>query len=118
MSNMTSLHMAARDGNVELVKDILVGKNGQVKVLINSQNAVGQTPLHLAAKWGRLGVIECLIEEGAGVCVCVCPAQVCVCVCSAQPYSRTISPSLTECNFGHDEIRARIIHRLARLGAE
>jgi|LauGreDrversion4_2_1035121.scaffolds.fasta_scaffold1598865_1 hypothetical protein len=84
--SMTALHTAARDGNVELVKDILVGKNGQVKVLINSQNAVGQTPLHLAAKWGRLGVIECLIEEGAGVCVCVC---------SAQPHSRTVSPSLT-----------------------
>jgi hypothetical protein len=92
---MTALHTAARDGNVELVKEILVGKNGQVKVLINSQNAVGQTPLHLAAKWGRLGVIECLIEEGAGVCVCVCPAQVCVCVCSAQLHSRTVSPSLT-----------------------
>ena len=37
----------------------------QVKVSINSQNAVGQTPLHLAAKWGRLNVIKLLIEEGA-----------------------------------------------------
>ena len=60
MSNMTALHMAARDGNVELVQDILEGKNGQVKVSINSQNAVGQTPMHLAAKWGRLEVISCL----------------------------------------------------------
>lgn len=61
----TPLHMAARDGNVERVEEILEGKNGQVKVSINTQNAIGQTPIHLAAKWGRLNVIKFLIEAGA-----------------------------------------------------
>jgi ankyrin len=61
----TPLHMAARDGNVERVQEILEGRNGQVKVSINTQNAIGQTPIHLAAKWGRLNVIKFLIEEGA-----------------------------------------------------
>jgi len=61
----TTLHFAARDGNVELVDEILEGKNGHVKVSINTQNASGQTAMHLAAKWGRLEVIKFLIEAGA-----------------------------------------------------
>jgi hypothetical protein len=65
MSSMTELHLAARDGNVQLVDEILEGRNGHTKVSINVQNAVGQTPMHLAAKWGRLNVIEFLIEAGA-----------------------------------------------------
>ena len=65
MSNMTSLHAAARNGNAELVQDILEGRNGQAKVSINSQNSTGQTAMHLAAKWSRLNVIKLLIEAGA-----------------------------------------------------
>lgn len=61
----TALHVAARDGNVERVQEIVEGRNGQVKVSINTQNAIGQTPIHLAAKWGRLNVIKFLIEAGA-----------------------------------------------------
>ena len=61
----TQLHLAARDGNVERVQEIIEGRNGQVKVSINTQNAIGQTPIHLAAKWGRLDVIKFLIEAGA-----------------------------------------------------
>lgn len=55
----TSLHLAARDGNLELVREILEGKNGHVKVTINSQNATGQTPLHLAAKVTMHNVYVC-----------------------------------------------------------
>ena len=62
---MTSLHAAARNGNAELVQDILEGRNGQAKVSINSQNSTGQTAMHLAAKWSRLNVIKLLIEAGA-----------------------------------------------------
>ena len=61
----TQLHLAARDGNVERVQEIIEGRNGQVKVSINTQNAIGQTPIHLAAKWGRLDVMKFLIEAGA-----------------------------------------------------
>ncbi|KAJ1479640.1 hypothetical protein T484DRAFT_1813490 [Baffinella frigidus] len=67
MSCMTSLHQAARDGNVELVNDILVGQGGQMKVSIDAVTTGGQTPLHIAAKWGRLGVVNALVEGGANV---------------------------------------------------
>jgi len=61
----TTLHAAARDGNMELVRDIVEGINGQAKVSINTQNSTGQTAMHLAAKWGRLEVVKYLIEAGA-----------------------------------------------------
>ena len=65
MSMNTTLHAAARDGNMELVRDIVDGINGQAKVSINTQNSTGQTAMHLAAKWGRLEVVKYLIEAGA-----------------------------------------------------
>jgi hypothetical protein len=65
MSMNTTLHAAARDGNMELVRDIVEGINGQAKVSINTQNSTGQTAMHLAAKWGRLEVVKYLIEAGA-----------------------------------------------------
>jgi len=105
MSNMTALHMAARDGNVELVQDILEGKNGQVKVSINSQNAVGQTPMHLAAKWGRLEVISCLIEEGAGARLRTAQPQPRPC---ARPPARTRGCSLL------NEHLLQLAHALSR----
>ena len=54
---------------MELVQDILVGKGGQMKVSIDAVSTGGQTPLHIAAKWGRLAVINTLVESGANVTV-------------------------------------------------
>jgi len=66
-AQIIALWQAARDGNVELVKDILEGRNGQVKVSIDVVTTSGQTALHLAAKWGRIGVVRALVESGANL---------------------------------------------------
>jgi hypothetical protein len=66
-AQIIALWQAARDGNVELVKDILEGRNGQVKVSIDAVTTSGQTALHLAAKWGRIGVVRALVESGANL---------------------------------------------------
>ena len=88
MSGMTRLHLAARDGNVDEMAALLEGTDGLTKISINAQNANGQvdtkskqrcrrcapatntgcavqTPMHLAAKWGKLDAIKFLIEAGA-----------------------------------------------------
>lgn len=40
-----------------------------MKVSIDAVTTGGQTPLHIAAKWGRLGVVNALVEGGANVSV-------------------------------------------------
>ena len=58
----TPLHLAARDGELEIVK-ILV-ENG---ARINIRNREGETPLYLAASRGRNEVTEYLLDKGAFV---------------------------------------------------
>ncbi len=40
-------------------------KTPQVKVSIDAIDPCGLTPLHLAAKWGRLAIVKKLLESGA-----------------------------------------------------
>ena len=59
----TSLHRAARQGNIEAVKYML----GQRKYSINAKDN-GRTPLHYAAENGHIDLVELLIREhGADV---------------------------------------------------
>ncbi|XP_031567523.1 transient receptor potential cation channel subfamily A member 1-like isoform X2 [Actinia tenebrosa] len=60
----TPLHVACRYGWLEIVKDLLVGRNVR---MINLQNNQGKTPLHFAAGEGHEKVVELLVERGATV---------------------------------------------------
>jgi hypothetical protein len=57
-----SLHAAAEEGNIDIVKSLL-----ERGVDINSRNADIQTPLHRAAAKGNVDVVRLLIERGAEV---------------------------------------------------
>ncbi|XP_068494837.1 ankyrin repeat-containing protein At5g02620-like isoform X2 [Phaseolus vulgaris] len=71
-SRGTALHMAVNDGKVE-VANILVGEilnhekkeQGRYESALRSTNERGDTPLHLAASRGFIGMCKCIIgEEG------------------------------------------------------
>ena len=55
----TSLHNAARSGDVEKVRRLLRGE----EVDENSIDEGGRTPLHYACAWGQLDVVMVLISE-------------------------------------------------------
>ena len=57
-----SIHDAARDGNIEAVKQHLAEGAD-----VNAKGEKGETPLHGAAFTGRMEVVELLIENGADV---------------------------------------------------
>uniref|UniRef100_A0A6U4TKZ4 Uncharacterized protein n=1 Tax=Hemiselmis andersenii TaxID=464988 RepID=A0A6U4TKZ4_HEMAN len=63
----TPLHFACRDGDINLVKDIVDGKGGHAAVELDAVALCGRTPLHIAAKWGRLECARFLVERGANV---------------------------------------------------
>ena len=58
-----SIHVAARDGNIEAVKQhIATGAD------VNAKSAGGKlTPLHFAADYGHTEIVELLITKGADV---------------------------------------------------
>ncbi len=56
------LHVAARWGGMEMVRYLL-----SLKLDPNSRDCNQYTPLHYAAKYNRLGVVEVLVENGANV---------------------------------------------------
>jgi len=55
----TPLHIAARAGNLRLVKYLVETKG----VDINSQNNDGETPLHLADFSGKQSILKCFLEK-------------------------------------------------------
>ena len=57
-----SIHYAAEDGNIEVVKQHLVAGTD-----VNAKNRSEKTPLHNAAEYGHKEVAELLIAEGADV---------------------------------------------------
>ena len=59
-----SIHDAARDGNIEVVKQHIAAKLGAD---VNAKDKLGRTPLHQAARKGRKEITELLIAEGAEV---------------------------------------------------
>ncbi|RLN85301.1 hypothetical protein BBJ28_00014064 [Nothophytophthora sp. Chile5] len=58
----TPLQLAARDGNVKMVRFLL--KNGAA---VDVRNSYGATPLHFAASWGQHRAVRVLLIHGAGV---------------------------------------------------
>ena len=57
-----SIHKAARDGNIETVKQHLAAGTD-----VNAKNDIGRTPLHFAAWKGHKEVTALLIAKGADV---------------------------------------------------
>ena len=57
-----SIHVAAREGNIEAVKQHLASGAD-----VNVKDKVGGTPLHLAAFNGHKEIVELLIANGADV---------------------------------------------------
>jgi len=58
-----SIHIAARDGNIEAVKKHIAAGTD-----VNAKSAGGKlTPLHFAADYGHKEIVELLITKGADV---------------------------------------------------
>ena len=57
-----SIHDAAREGNIEAVKQHLNAGTD-----VNEKNRIGLTPLHCAALWGHKETAELLINKGTDV---------------------------------------------------
>lgn len=58
----TPLHIAARNGSVDVVRMLIAGKAD-----VNATNKSGQTPLHCAAAGGHDEVVTALLNAGANV---------------------------------------------------
>ncbi|CAB3223994.1 unnamed protein product [Arctia plantaginis] len=60
------LHMAVNNGHLNCVKALIYfAEHSRKKIEINCVNESGNTPLHLASKWGYEGIARLLIENGA-----------------------------------------------------
>jgi hypothetical protein len=59
---MTPLHMAAREGHMDLVELLLSNKAD-----VHTKNVEGETPLFLATKYGYKAVVELLLANSADV---------------------------------------------------
>jgi cytohesin len=57
-----SIHDAAKDGNIEAVKQHLAAGTD-----VNAKNKYEQTPFHQAAYWDRKEIVELLLANGADV---------------------------------------------------
>ncbi|XP_027340545.1 ankyrin repeat-containing protein At5g02620-like [Abrus precatorius] len=59
----TPLHSAARGGNVDVMKEILVGTDeAQLHELLAKQNQDGETALYIAAEYGYIDVVREMIQ--------------------------------------------------------
>ncbi|KAG5461260.1 MAG: ankyrin repeat-containing domain protein, partial [Olpidium bornovanus] len=57
--HLSPLHLAIQVSSAETVAHILARKEGDV----NAQNSKGDTPLHLAARAGRVGIVDALLAD-------------------------------------------------------
>jgi len=57
----TPLHIAARDGDLDKVNELLLYSN--IDEVNNTENAYGMTPLHSAAQKGRRNVVKALLRH-------------------------------------------------------
>jgi ankyrin repeat protein len=68
VSNSSSLWIAASDGELELVREILSsGGPNNSPIDPNTQDEAGYTAMHAAASYSHKEVIELLISKGADV---------------------------------------------------
>ena len=52
-------HYAAKEGNVDVVKQIIEGLNaGQIQIAVNKQSSTGWTPLMIASQNGHLDIVK------------------------------------------------------------
>lgn len=64
----SALHLACSNGHLNCCKAILFfAEHMLIKININGQNKKGDTPLHIASRWGFQEMIETLLENGAKV---------------------------------------------------
>jgi ankyrin repeat protein len=64
-SGDTALHIAVSDGQEEKVKqlvDILISNGEEGKQALKMKNEQGNTPLHVAASMGSVGMCECIAQ--------------------------------------------------------
>ena len=58
-TNEIVFHYAAKEGNVEVVKEIIEGLNaGQIQIAVNKQSSTGWTPLMIASQNGHLDIVK------------------------------------------------------------
>lgn len=57
------IHDGAREGDVQAV-GVLLDRNPR---LVNARNDFGDTPLHVAVRYGRIEVVHLLLQKGADV---------------------------------------------------
>lgn len=61
----TALHLCCLNGHSNCVKALLYYSDHlKVQIAKNLQNRIGDTPLHLAVKWGFREIVETLLEYG------------------------------------------------------
>lgn len=64
----TALHLSSLNGHQGCVKALLYyADHMKSKIDVNCQNKMGDTALHLAAKWGFTEIVETLLEYGINV---------------------------------------------------
>lgn len=69
--NYTPLHLCCLNGHENCVKALLYySDHMRIRVNKSAQNRMGDTPLHLAAKWGFTEIVETLLEYGVKTDVC------------------------------------------------
>ena len=68
-TSKTPLHYRAREGHIDLVRDLLqrAKTENKLKECINAKDENGVQPIHLAAKEGHKDVIDYLVGLGAAV---------------------------------------------------
>ncbi|GAB0087794.1 ankyrin repeat domain-containing protein 27 [Sergentomyia squamirostris] len=67
LTTETPLHLAANNGQDRCVKALLYFCDHMhiPQISINARNSRGDTPLHVAARWGFASIVESLLEFGA-----------------------------------------------------
>ncbi|XP_025115777.1 ankyrin repeat domain-containing protein 27-like isoform X1 [Pomacea canaliculata] len=61
----TALHHCCLNGHEDCVKGLVFYDTSSSKLQVNGTNDIGDTALHMAAKWGYENIVKILLENGA-----------------------------------------------------